>query len=208
MKYYALKPDRNQTVRFSASCVYDASFNEYDHTHFKVSNSLKGQLEEPMTVILDEPTSFYKKNEKLTDFLNLSFPGRIPCVSKRCMNLFKSLKLPLEYFKVQIKGKKIELLDGYFIAKLVGKRLHCVDLDKSEFSYNPILKPVGKLVPEVIKKLIFDGTKIPEETKSFVLGFGDYFAYFLWASENVVQKIQENNLIGFEFIESGDFKKD
>ncbi len=207
MKYFRLNADRNKTMHFKASEIYDAGFDEYLSDDLEVEGSIKKKLKEPLTMVLNEPNSVYNKTKELTDMLDIGFPGEFPCISKKTRSIFESLDLPLEYLEILIKGKKREILTGYYLAKYIGEHLFCVDVNKSYFTYDKGYQSMGKNVVRSINKLFFDETKIPNGTKTFVLGFGEYFAYELWVTEEVKIKIEEENLTGFEFTEVGEYKK-
>ncbi len=206
MKYYAIEPDTSITMRLSASNIFDSGHETHVSDIFEEPGSLKEKINEPLTVILHESTSFYNKSQRLTDVLDLSFPGRIPCYSVKCKNLFESLDLPLEYHKVQIKGKGIEIIEGYYVAKLTGDRLECVDYEKSIIQYFPLFEAKGIYTPWTIEKLALDQTQIPSDTNMFVLGLKDWESYFLWISEEVKNHMEQIDLTGFKYTEVGEYK--
>jgi len=198
MKYFTLKHNLKTTMRFSASKIYDSNYKEYKSKDFKVENSIRSTFNEPLSIVLHESTSFYKKNGKLTDILDVSFPVNIPCISNRTRSLFESMNLPLEYFDVQIKGKKIEILTGYQLAKMVGKRIFCLNHKDSIATYDDEYL-------DSITKLVFDQSKIPNDTKIFLLG--ELYEYYPWITEEIMLEIKKNNLTGFEFLEVGEYKQ-
>jgi len=107
MKYFILRPDLDKTMQFAASEVYDAEHEEFDSSHFIEYDFSDRGHKGPFSIILHESTSFYSAKRKLTDILHVSTPSDIPCFSTKAKLLFESLNLPLEFYKIQIKGKKI-----------------------------------------------------------------------------------------------------
>lgn len=199
MEYYTLNPIRGNDGRFSAAEIFDHSKKEFRSRHFETSEKLKGQFKEPLLIHLHEETSIYSKKTSLNDILDLSFPGYIPCISDKTKALFESLNLPLEYFNIHIKGKNIEIQEGYHLTKLITPPLDCLDQENSEIIFDDF----GDL--EEVEKLVLDQSKIPKKTHIFTLP--EMILYVPWVSETIVEKIKETNLTGFSFTAAKDYQE-
>lgn len=200
MQYFSIKYNLKTTMRFSASEIYDANLVEYDSHDFQDDlNSLKAKITEPLAIVLHESTSDYSEKGKLTDILDLSFPGTIPCISDKTRFLFEKLKLPFDYFKVKIKGKKRQIEAGYQLVLLSDAPIYGIDSEKSVVTY----RPSGRI--RVLEKLVLDESKIPAGKRVFLLE--ELNKYIPWVDEEVMEAIQKNNLTGFEFIEISTYQK-
>lgn len=198
MKYLLMEADSKIAMGFSSPRIYDSSNESFASREMKFAESIKGKYPEPFTIIATEANSYYGKKYSKTDIIEVTSPGDVLCLNEKSKMLFEELELPFEFFEVQIKAKKLEILEGYFLAKLNGHIYDCMDREKSDFV--PRRNRIDSL-----DKLVLDETKIPKGTNVFVI---DKFTGLKhWVSESIMKKIKEAGLTGFKFTPSDEYIK-
>ncbi len=180
-----IDPDRKASS-FKGT-TYNSDSEEIEQI-FNDGVSLQGKLKLPFLTILDDRRSTVKAIKDRIYFR--SNAGGVWLISKKAKVFLDSLNLPLEFFPINIKGKKTEI-ENYFLVNVIGK-IKCVDFEKSDVDYNKEYNYI-----EWIDSLSIDESKVPPETDVFLLG--EYRAMFVIVSSRIKEAIEEEGLSGFVF---------
>lgn len=208
MSYYHLIADRDSVAFFTASEIYDAEEEMFDSDDFTKEKPFDEAYEAPLTMILLERNSVYQGKE-LTDFITVNFPGYFPCVNKKTKKIFEDLKIPMSFHPLQIKGKKIDLVDQYYLMSPKQNMMKCMDLEKSTYKIHSTFENTkGEVVKQNIGKidsLVFDESKISKDVQCFAVNLGVYARYSLWITEELKAKLLKHNLTGIKLTKLDQF---
>jgi hypothetical protein len=187
-KYYAIDSRMTDEKKdlILEGVLYNKEKEKVNQTIFYDGNE-KTEMHAPYLYIIDQKSS-NTKNRRLLDKICMDDI----VVSPKIQNLFSELKIPnFKFYDLVIKGIELEISD-YKILKILGNKIDCVDLEKSDLK----LSSSGNINPFFVNKLVVDETKIPEGTKLFVLG---RTSEIVVVHEDVKNAIESKNLTGFLF---------
>jgi len=178
--------DNNADYNTIEGITYDANLDELKNL-FDEGISLVEEVVPPFTCVIDERDSITNKLSQDRIFFS-SNAGTLLTVSKKAKEVLEELDLPVEFFELSIKGKKISLTE-YFIVNVIGK-IECVDFEKSDVEINETFGFI-----DAYNSLVLDEGKIPSQTDIFLLG--ENIAKFVIISKRVKNAVEAAGLTGF-----------
>lgn len=178
--------DNNADYNTIEGITYDANLDELKNL-FDEGISLVEEVVPPFTCVIDERDSITNKLSQDRIFFS-SNAGTLLTVSKKAKEVLEELDLPVEFFELSIKGKKISLTE-YFIVNVIGK-IECVDFEKSDVEINETFGFI-----DAYNSLVLDEGKIPSQTDIFLLG--ENITKFVIISKRVKNAVEAAGLTGF-----------
>lgn len=169
----------------------------YDNNNHRIKEGFDdGKIHEdlapPFLLVLDNSDSNTKKR-MLTDkiYCAANDLGLLFVVSPKAQEfLFKHAPNDIQMFDLIIKGKNFELTD-YKVVKVLDK-IDCVDLQKSELSYDADYDSINEA-----DSIVLNEEKIPDNKQIFLLA-KRYTAVIL-IHENLKNSMEIEGLTGFKF---------